>query len=417
MPVIAIFSGLYCAAEEIVSEVARRLDYPVVGPELLDRVSDKHGVPVGRLSVSLGARPSLLDQLLHDRSRGLIQVKDGLAELLQQESLIYIGGGTLLIPAEITHTMRVCLHATMDKRVERAGQEAGLTPRQARKHIERTDQQLGRWARELFHSSPWEASLYDLLVPTHTVSVAAAADLICQSALVPALRPTPASMQAALDYALEARAGLALQAAGHPECEAKAHGGAVSITINKRVLRVDALMAELRRVVAEVEGVTEVEVTVGAVYNRPDIISAQEFDLPGPALLVDDEVEFVLTLSERLGMRDLPSEVVYNGQEALAYLEQRRPDVMVLDLRMPGMGGMDVLRQVKGDHPEVEVIVLTGHGGEAEKAEALSLGAFAFMRKPVAIQELAETMRRAREAAARGADDKTARDLEPGEGG
>ena len=401
MPVIAIFSGLFCGAEEIVREVASRLDCSVVGPELLDQVSRKHGVPVGRLGAALGERPSLLDQLLHDKSRGLIQVKDGLAELLQEESLIYVGGGTLLIPAEITHTLRVCLHATREQRVAQAAREAALDPRQAGRRIDRTDAQLGRWAGELFKKSPWDASLYDLMVPTHTLSVAEAADIICSSAMAPALLPTEASMQAAMDFALAARTNLALASGGHSYCDVHARDGSVTITINKKVLRVEPLARELKRLAESLAGVEEVDVLVGADYNRPDIISAQEYHVPPPALLVDDEVEFVMTLSERLEMRDLPSEVVHNGQEALAYLEQQEPDVMVLDLRMPGMGGLDVLRRVKSDHPRVEVIVLTGHGSEEDRQAALSLGAFAFLSKPVAIQQLAETIRGARAAAAR----------------
>ena len=112
-------------------------------------------------------------------------------------------------------------------------------------------------------------------------------------------------------------------------------------------------------------------------------------------LLVDDEEDYVRTLSERLEMRDMGSEVALNGEEALAMLERDLPDVMVLDLKMPGMGGMKVLEAVKSKYPRVQVIILTGHGSEKEESVALRLGAFAYFQKPVDIQDLMAEVGRA----------------------
>jgi DNA-binding NtrC family response regulator len=119
-------------------------------------------------------------------------------------------------------------------------------------------------------------------------------------------------------------------------------------------------------------------------------------------LLVDDEEDYVRTMAERLEMRDLGSDVALNGEEALAMVEADLPDVMVLDLKMPGMGGLEVLEAVKGKYPSVQVIILTGHGSEKERVEALRLGAFAYVQKPVDIQDLMAEVRRAGEAAAEG---------------
>jgi DNA-binding response OmpR family regulator len=66
---------------------------------------------------------------------------------------------------------------------------------------------------------------------------------------------------------------------------------------------------------------------------------------------------------------------------------------MVLDLMMPGIGGIEVLRRLKQSHPNIEVIILTGHGSEQEEQLAADLGAFAYLQKPVNIEHLAEVMR------------------------
>lgn len=104
-------------------------------------------------------------------------------------------------------------------------------------------------------------------------------------------------------------------------------------------------------------------------------------------LLVDDEKQFVDTLAERLAMRGFSARVAYDGPQALKAVEEPT-DVIVLDLRMPGMDGFEVLRSVKKSNPQVQVIILTGHGGDAEEQTAYRMGAYNFLKKPMDIDEL-----------------------------
>jgi DNA-binding NtrC family response regulator len=112
-------------------------------------------------------------------------------------------------------------------------------------------------------------------------------------------------------------------------------------------------------------------------------------------LLVDDEREFVDSLSERLVLRNLKPEIAHDGERALEAVKAEEPDVMVLDLRMPGIDGIEVLRKVRKDHPGVAVVVLSGHGTEADKKEALRLGASAYLKKPVDVDQLVGVLHRA----------------------
>lgn len=111
-------------------------------------------------------------------------------------------------------------------------------------------------------------------------------------------------------------------------------------------------------------------------------------------LLVDDEKQFVDTLAERLAMRGFEARVAYDGPTALEAVTQPT-DVIVLDLRMPGMDGFEVLRSVKKSNPQVQVIILTGHGGDAEEQTAYRMGAYNFLRKPMDIDELLNSIRMA----------------------
>ncbi|HTY25485.1 MAG TPA: response regulator [Desulfomonilaceae bacterium] len=112
-------------------------------------------------------------------------------------------------------------------------------------------------------------------------------------------------------------------------------------------------------------------------------------------LMVDDEEDFVKTLSERMKMRDLDSDVALDGEQALQRVEDDIPDVMVLDLKMPGIDGLEVLRRVRKAYPQIQVIILTGHGSEKDEAEARRLGAFEYLQKPVDIEKLLHTLRQA----------------------
>ncbi|MFP5213567.1 MAG: response regulator [Acidobacteriota bacterium] len=115
-------------------------------------------------------------------------------------------------------------------------------------------------------------------------------------------------------------------------------------------------------------------------------------------LLVDDEVEFISTLIERLALRGIRAQAANSGEEALVRIEEDPPQVVVLDKMMPGMGGTEVLRRIKRNRPEVQVIFLTGQGCTIEENERATLGAFDCLVKPFDLNELIGIMRSAVDA-------------------
>ena len=114
-------------------------------------------------------------------------------------------------------------------------------------------------------------------------------------------------------------------------------------------------------------------------------------------LLVDDEQEFVSTLAERLEFRDIETLVAIDGEQALQMIEEHKPPLVVLDVLMPGIGGLDVLKRIKRRHPEIQVILLTGHGSTKDGIQGMRQGAFDYLMKPVNIEELIHRMNEALE--------------------
>jgi DNA-binding NtrC family response regulator len=105
-------------------------------------------------------------------------------------------------------------------------------------------------------------------------------------------------------------------------------------------------------------------------------------------LLVDDETEFLETLVKRLKKRKLDVTSAESGKDALRVLQETAIDVVVLDVRMPDMDGLETLREIKKIRPSVEVIMLTGHANVEVAMEGMELGAFDYLMKPMDIDEL-----------------------------
>lgn len=105
-------------------------------------------------------------------------------------------------------------------------------------------------------------------------------------------------------------------------------------------------------------------------------------------LLVDDETEFLETLRKRMNKRVPAVYSASSGDRALAFLQHQRVDVVVLDVRMPGMDGIETLREIKKRYPLIEVIMLSGHASVEVAIQGMEMGAFDYLMKPMDIDEL-----------------------------
>src|SRR5512135_909559 len=105
-------------------------------------------------------------------------------------------------------------------------------------------------------------------------------------------------------------------------------------------------------------------------------------------LVVDDETVLAAVMGDYLGRHGYAVYVKSSGEEALKVIDREPPDIVVLDYRLPRMDGVEVLRRIKETHPEIEVIMLTAHGSVESAVEAMKLGAFDYINKPVDLEEL-----------------------------
>lgn len=115
-------------------------------------------------------------------------------------------------------------------------------------------------------------------------------------------------------------------------------------------------------------------------------------------LLVDDEEELVATLQERLEMRGIRASAATSGDEALEMIERTSFDVAVVDLKMPGLDGHEIVRAIRAHSPDTEVVFITGHGSGGEEIESPPGRDFRILLKPFPIETLVQHIRKLAEA-------------------
>jgi two-component system, OmpR family, response regulator len=114
-------------------------------------------------------------------------------------------------------------------------------------------------------------------------------------------------------------------------------------------------------------------------------------------LIIDDEPDFLETIVKRLMKRGMDAKGVPSGEDALDIIQNESFDVAILDMRMPGMDGIETLKEIKRKSPLTEVIMLTGHASVESGMQGMQLGAFDYMIKPADFEELVEKVNQAGE--------------------
>jgi CheY-like chemotaxis protein len=391
MSVITIFSGSYCHADVIASRLFKdiRSGY-VEEKELLIETSKRLGVSEKKLEKALYSGPSLFNDFTHEKERAFANIGIDLAVCIGRGSVVYHGFSAHLVPRDVQEVLRVCLTAGVAVRARRMAEARGMAEKEALKFIQAYDEEAETLTKYLFKKSPWDASLYDLVIDMDDVSIEAAIERIIERAAALSTAEEP-RRRALEDFLLASKVTLALINGGHV-LKVTCRGAVAEVVIDRGVMRLQKLKEDIERMALAVEGIKDVRVEVSLEVQKGLYYRVFRPDMPARVLLVDDDREFVETLARALRRYDIGAVSVYSGEEAMHLMEEEEPAIIVLDLNMPGMKGLDVLKNLKAARPEIEVIVLTGHGSVEDRLEADSSGAFSYLEKPVDMEVLVNTV-------------------------
>jgi len=491
MTAIAVFSGLFCNADSVVSNVVNLNGFHLISDH--DIIMD-----AARLS---GLGPEAFEELfrasdvvVYSVSRGELDRKIGwlrlaLAERLSAESNVVVHGCVaLLVNTNMEGILRVCLVSDMEDRLRTAEQVYGLTAPVARERIHADDGIRADWAMAVTEgASPWAEDLYDLLIPVAAVGVAQSAFLIVKQLTKVVMQDSGDARRSMKDFLLAAKASAALadawqglgvsardgkvtvrfcdhagvldsfgrllcgevsgmtgvkgieirlgreywqgdvyqrrgrrsaalpagmaetvrpaacspadgELAGRVEAYLAQQGypvsvlvreGVITLTVNSHRSMLQVSARALCRVLAGMEGLEDIEVGVGTGYQRASSYAEERRRTIG-ARVADEGHRFSLTRSSRL-KSPVRSFSVYDERE-WSPEKGRQTEVLVLDVKASSDSGIDILRRIKRECPDVDVLILADRESEADRAAYLDLGAFAYLPKPVNLGVLGHTI-------------------------
>lgn len=398
MSIITITSGKYTNSEETVKSLAEKLKHDVLTDEaIIEETAQSHNINPSILKKVSESKTIAFNDFTHEKEICIAALKKTLSNYVSKGNVIFHGIIGHLIPHHMTHVIRVLIIADKQTRINNGTTNYGVSHKTAVADISRADKAAALWINDIHGKKPWDETLYDIVIPADKFDSSEASDLIEKhSGNLMSDSEKLIARKEADDFSLASEAGMALVPSGS-RLIVRADDGKIVITIDQHVMMLSRFKQKLKKIAEAIEGVKSVDVIIGQNFYKSNIIHNFEFETPLNVLLVDDEKEFVETLSDRLKMRQVNSDVVYSGEEALNYTVSEDTEVMVLDLKMPGIDGFEVLKQIKQTKPDMEVIILTGHGSEEDKKTCMDLGAFAYLQKPADIDLLTSTMKEAYE--------------------
>jgi len=393
MAIITLFCASHCNEQKIAEITAEKTGYTIINEKLIAETAERFNISKDKILAVLDGQKSFFNNLTHEREKILARIKLVMAELVNDDNKIYYGFASHLLTLNISHILRVCLIANKDFRIQAAVKMQGLSESKAETLVNKEDEKSADWVNRLASLGPWDERLYDIIIPMDKTTIDEAVELITENVNKDALNRTTESQKIHDDFILAAKVDVQLTGNGYYNQNIESRDGNITISLKEYMVRFEHTKEKMTEIVKQISGVKNVEITMGPEAHVPS--RYDELKAPPKFLLVDDEREFVQTLSSRLQVRDMEAAIAYDGEEALSHMEKDEADVMVLDLKMPGIDGMEVLRTVKKERPHVEVIILTGHGSETDRDLAMELGAFAYLEKPVDIEVLSSTMKEA----------------------
>jgi len=395
MTIISITGALFTHSDQTVQELSSALGYKVLTDEnIMEEMAQNQGISLENIQKVLDSKQIPFNDFTHEKEKIIAGLKKTISGHIMQGDIIFHGVFGHLIPRWATHVLRVLIVTDKEARILNGISLLNQSEKEVTQAVNLADKQAILWVNGITGKKAWDDSLYDIVAPSDKLTVSDTVALISEHHATLASMSDDLVKKEASNFVLAAEVEVALATTGGGLI-VYANNGEVVVTIDKNVLLLSKFQQKIISLTQKVDGVTSVETKIGKNYYKSGSTYNYEFETPLHVLLVDDEKEFVQTLSQRLQIRQINSDIVYSGEEALETVNRDGAEVMVLDLKMPGIDGFQVLREIKRTKPEIEVIILTGHGTEKDKETCMDLGAFAYLQKPADIDLLAETMKQA----------------------
>lgn len=266
MAIITISRGSYSKGREVAEKVAQRMGYQVISRDVLLEASDRFHISEVKLVRAIHDAPSVLDRFTHGKYCYVAYIRAALTSRAVTDNLVYHGLAGHVLLKGVPHVLKVRIIADLEARVTAEMERENIDAAAARSLIQKDDAERRKWTQALYGVDPWDASLYDLVVHIHKLSVDDAVEFIVQAAGRPCFQTTPEGQQKMrdLDLACRVKAALAME-----ECQDVAvtsEYGNVLVYTKLGDRQAHRLDEKLHKLTQSVEGINNLELRNGLPF-------------------------------------------------------------------------------------------------------------------------------------------------------
>jgi cytidylate kinase len=259
MAVITISRGSYSRGKEIAEKVAAKLNYECISRDLLLEVSKEHNIPELKLVRAIHDAPGILMRLKHKEEKYIAFIKSALLNHLKADNIVYHGLAGHFFVKDVPHALKVRILSDMDDRVRLEMEREGIDAEEARRILEKDDEERRKWSQRLYGIDTADPSLYDLVVHIKQLTVDDAVDIICDCVSKEQFKTTPESQRQIEDLALSAAITKAMMDVG-PDIQVCVDNGTAFIETEATIYAEEQIVNEIREVVKTFEGISDIEI-------------------------------------------------------------------------------------------------------------------------------------------------------------
>lgn len=259
MAIITISRGSYSRGKEVAEKVAARLGYQCISRDLLLEVSQEYNIPEIKLVRAIHDAPGILKRLKRKDEKYIAFIKSALLNHLIQDNIVYHGLAGHFLVKDVPHALKVRVLADMEDRVNFEMERKGIDAEEARRILEKDDDERRKWSQSLYGIDPADSILYDLVVHIRQLTVDDAVDLICDCVSRDQFKTTPESQCALEDLALSADIQKVLLDVGS-DITVCVENHTAFVETEAAVGAEASLVKEIRDIIESFEGISDVKV-------------------------------------------------------------------------------------------------------------------------------------------------------------
>jgi cytidylate kinase len=251
--IITISRGSYSRGKEVAEKLAQDLGYQCLSRDILLEASERFNIPEFKLVRAIHDAPSLFERFTYGKERYVASIRAALLRQVQKGNVIYHGLAGHFLLQGITHVLKVRIIADLEDRVKEEMKREKISAAEARRILQKDDQERRKWSKHLFGIDTWDPSLYDLVINIKCITVDGAVDIIKCTLKNPCFQATPETQRLIDDKSLAARVAAAL-IQEIPSVEVEVKEGEVFIYLKRAQYENEELMGRVKRLTANIVG-------------------------------------------------------------------------------------------------------------------------------------------------------------------